>query len=586
MPNKIKFPFPIIKTKIDNIQINWKDICFYRKRDIENILSHSVMCCCFDDNIENCKFIFEIVNIIEKWIHFNTNIMLINNNQAPLTACEDINIVMNGSKLMDFVMNGNFVKERRNSIRGPVSGLFETTDFGYLIQIKTRSSNRFEIIEKFCIESLYEILSIVSELLDQLISGHTFSFPNKFVMMDDRLLSIDNKSQSNNLRILKKIIEEPHFSFTKDIYDKKINPKEMQERNKILLIDMEKILNLIQRENISILSYPYFTFFNMNTDEITFDCINNNLIYRLVKLFSRKSKHFYDLNDIRDNFINRIERHKIKSYYSFNHVFEHKYENLINTDFYEKHDLHDNNMNLWKDFDKYFGNNRMMSFGENKYHTIIINQNMAFATHHDTLVRDFDIVELKLNFCINDDKLSSELISFRIPRFESSDYKKLVNCENRFMTIENSKIKIISKTDFLDNIISRFFSNMHFDPSERSGWEYELTLIMSLIKDTFGHEFNRIKNILKDPETINYKNNLMKNYFNSSIVDYIRIKEEYTPALGIIFKFILFAHELQKLDPLTQKVLMDSQSHNYKVRYDFHRSDFSKIINKMKVLTS
>ncbi len=261
---------PVIKEKIHELKNSQSLDYVSGEKLLTKISTLSVASTLFDDNTS--IILTRLFSLIESWIYIHTNIKLIDNGQLPLYGTETINLVLYGNNVVN-----NYIK---TSIRNQTENknivhdlnkihsldLDEKTEFQYDLHISTSNANRFEIIEKYVIESLVDILNIFSEGFDALFqfSDDLKTFDLIYQQIKTPTIDIEIDYSKKNLIELKKLMEIPFFNFSIDLMFYPSAQKISQARNtNYELTDLiNSQLKELENQSGDIMYFPYIYYFS------------------------------------------------------------------------------------------------------------------------------------------------------------------------------------------------------------------------------------------------------------------------------------------------------------------------------------
>lgn len=179
----------------------------------------------------NPKLFFDIIPYIEKWIYLHTNYMIIDKGFLPLFGHEEIKIINIGGLIWP-IYEGKSIED-----------YYKTN-----LLIKTFSTNRFELLEKYVIISLIHILDFITNL---------FTFPDKKIHKTKHVEIF--KTNNELLNKAKRIFGLSYFPYTINFYLGKEKENNIQYFNSQLINEAVELIKEISNTNDLMLKpYDYY----------------------------------------------------------------------------------------------------------------------------------------------------------------------------------------------------------------------------------------------------------------------------------------------------------------------------------------
>ncbi len=509
----IKLHFPIIKERYHNLeQINYNDIENIFKDITSNAINNNLF-----NSSEIRNTIVRIFGYIEPWLYLKTNIKLIDNNLLPLIGNESIEIILKGDNVINFYFNTINNKKISNDnlfyntkFFNKNTRYFKTSNFDFDLNIKTDNSNRFEIIEKFCLESLTEIFNYITDNFDVLFTLYNdyesleLIFNNDSISDNETSIKIDYSH--NELNKLKKIMAYPNFLFSMNylINPTLANKAESRQINTYIIKNITSEITQMQQKTNNIIFYPYIYYFTkilsgshkFKMTDYGFENIIKNEIKKHFKILAELS--FYGknkINNIIKDIINDIN--KLKNDYKCDNL--NKYENDMYCKIVEINDkLSNNDIKFMPNQSLYIYNNYINNIIETindipkKYHNIIIDQSYSRGSRNNNFIIDYDNITIQLNILLsknnnnNNYKIPINLFNIDIIRINSTVYNEIMNMDKIIFDMSNnnnilSYIKIYTNNSLIYNLIRNLFDETHFLPWYVDNYDEKLFKLLFII---------------------------------------------------------------------------------------------------------
>lgn len=595
----IRSHFPIIKERyhakksINNTFIPAKNL-------LENISTDAVNENIFNEPVIRNTFV-RLISFIEPWIYLRTNIKLINNDLLPLYDDEKIEVIFKGENVINFYFNQ--VENRYHEPHSVFDNLlntfndnkdffdkyakyFRSSHFAFDLNIKTNSSNRFEILEKYVIDSLTEILNIITDGFDALydFSDDLKSLElifNQTMKNEQFNLIIDYSSEKLNR--VKKLMAIPYFTYSSQLL---FNPtsqlqKNARDTNYHIFDQITYEFSNLNNETNNLIFYPYIYYFtklssksnkftmsdygfeNAIKNEINkqFLILANYNFYNLKRKTNMIKSIVNRINDLPDkvvyDIINDDLTIKDESYYHQIHIP--RILNISNVEitpsqsYYVYNNLENNNTDVINSL-------------SSKKHYVIIDQSYSEATRNNSFIIDYDLIRVKLNILLRNIlrenrpgnyKIPSEFLDIYITRINSSRYDEIINTEYILFDISTNTssafVKIYTQKTLIHNLIRTLFDEKHFLPWYVEKYQRRLLKLLFIINLDESNHLDFIQKLLNTPNLTNVVEHLVffendfesYSFYNLVWIDPIFLKKHYE--IEYIIKFILIMEELMKL---------------------------------------
>lgn len=454
-----------------------------------NIPTESLIDNIFNDEIIRNLFI-ELITLIEPWVYLHANIKLVDNGHLPLIGEETINLVSRGENIINYYFNieknkysksnsffnnifGSASDSDNNAFFKKNSGYFKISDIDFNLNIRTNRSDRFEIIEKYVIESLVDVLNILTDGFDALYDYYDKKdiLSNIFQQTSSAIQKIDQdsvESSSNNisvknilihydienLDIIKRMMAIPYFDFSSELM---MHPTpqncKMARKNNFKLIELIDIeIKQLLTVTDDIMFFPYIYYFeNIAGKTLSkpfighekFDAAIRNQINKYFFLLTESNLYnetnrkyvastiLSKLNNLQNNtfYTNKSKTITSPAEYSLDEFYDKIIikpqigidilEILPTDSIYIYNELTDmSSFNISQSTNKCYVPGSQLQNIENialKKHYIIIDQSIASSTRLNTMNIDYDLIKVKLNIILKNVILNNKKVNYPFP---------------------------------------------------------------------------------------------------------------------------------------------------------------------------
>ncbi|AGF85179.1 hypothetical protein QJ854_gp603 [Moumouvirus goulette] len=553
----------------------------------------------------------KLITLVEPWIYLHTNVKLIDNGHLPLIDNESINLISRGKYIFDYYFSqeknkyGNKTSLLNNIleyINGNQSDDFfkkytkylDMPNMSFDLNIKTNNVNRFEIIEKYVVESMVEIFDLLTDGFDTLMdhADNISTLKTFFRPLKSAYGSVENININYNipdLTKLKKIMAKPYFNYSIDLM---LNPsseniKNIRQNNYSTVDEITKHLDNLLNKTDDIMFFPYIYYFSKTICKnqasvapgiIKYEVAIQNEIKKYFILLSEKN--IYSKKNIKRMFgsiINDLSEMNQNTFYLRNmNIYESScsyndvslYETIVIP---KKLGIRDIEIIPRESIYLYNGSNKTESKiieTQNKKHSIIFDQSLAKITRSNTWLTDFDIFKVDLNIAIfhvyyNNQNviypIVADFVSINIERINSSSYVETVNTEPviiNYLENPNINIKSYDKKTLIHKLTKNIFDGEHYLPWYITNYNKSLARVLFLLNTERQQYITFLKKLLTTDDKkklINYSMFYCFNYQAYSFYNLIwtepKIHRQYYE-IEYIIKFIIIMDELVKLPDL------------------------------------
>lgn len=602
--------------------------------ELNSVVTNSVIDNIFGDDIIRNIFI-KLVTLIEPWIYLHTNIKLVDNEHLPLIGEETINLIARGENVISYYFNeekkkysdpNGFFDQIMQFISPKITQLTQTTqsrlpnetffekysnyfkisDIDFNLNIKTSTINRFEVIEKYAIESLIEILNILTDGFD-LLHDYSDNFDllklsfTKVTSIPVKNISIDYYSEK--LNVIKQMMAIPNFKYSTELmlHPTSQNLQNARQSNFKLVKLIEMQLEELMLVTDDIMFFPYIYYFSKMSGKtlsrpfINYDKFNNAIRNEINKYFDLLVEYqLYDIqkrkNTVTD-ILSKLNELKHKTFYINSSNIDATSEEYVMDAFFDKINLpshiNANNLETIPTQSTYLYNDiegvQKIPIEKitSKKHFIVMDQTLASSTRADTYIVDLDTIKVKLNIILKNTLLNDKLTQLAVPadfiditvnRINSTAYVDIVSAPYKLINLQGNAdeklpIKVHDKKTLIRDLMKNLFDGEHFLPWHIDNYDQALMRLLFLLN-------------IDEHEYIQFINNLLTSDNKKSIVDYTMFYrfdyESYSfynlvwidPVIAKkyyeiehIIKFVLVMDELIKLsDQEFNNILKDFQS--------------------------
>ena len=566
----------------------------------------------------------KIISLIEPWVYLHTNLKLIDHGHLPLVDDETINLISQGEYVVDYFFNVE--NEKYNTNSGYFDGLFDrlfssnqtnqtshqgnffSDYYGYFklsnivfdLKIKTSSTNRFEIIEKYAVKSLIVILDIITDKLDAI-----YNYGNNLDELRPIFQKINN-SEIDNIKIdyrpellttIKKIMGNPSFNFTSNLM---LHPTAQLVKNArksnyqmidLLGNNLDSLLN--QRNDIMYFPYVYYFItksgsdFQEKTTKINYQIFDNTIINKINEYFwnlaqlgvyddSRKINFISDttngIRSLNGNPVYLVTDTEFSPAESGEPAFYDRIQFPASLDSSSIEIIPRESVyfyNNGKNIDPPYGEETIKSIAEKK-HRIILDQSKARAIRSNTHIVDVDRVKINLGVVCKDTNfndrsviypIDANITEIKINRINSTNY---IDDVNESWIIIPPEIKSYDKQTIIHKLMGKIFDGDHYLPWYIFNYDRALVRLLFLV-NLDHHEYidflKQLLNTRNEKQLVNYSlfycfNYELYSFYNLIWIDPTIAKKYYE--IEYLIKFILISDNISKLDDTTlQKILFD-----------------------------
>ncbi|QGR54076.1 hypothetical protein [Moumouvirus maliensis] len=574
--------------------------------------------------------IVKLITLIEPWIYLHTNVKLVDNGHLPLIYDESINLVSRGKYILDYYFSQEKNKyDNNNGILNNILSYINdnhSNDFfkkytkyldmpnmSFDLNIKTNNVNRFELIEKYTVESMVEIFDILTDGFDALLDHaddittlKTFFRPLKSAYGSVENINIDY--DTDDLINLKKIMAKPYFNYSMDLM---LNPsseilKNTRPSNYFIIDEITKHLNSLLNKTDDIMFFPYIYFFSKTICKnqasvapgiIKFEVAIQNEINKYFILLAEKN--IYNKKTIKKMFgsiINNLSEINENTFYLRNMNVDESLCDYNDSTLYDtvvipkRLGIRDIEIIPRESVYLFNGDNKTDSKiieTSNKKHSIIFDQSLAKITRSGTWLTDLDIFKIDLNIAIlhvlfNNQNvvypIVADFININIERIASSTYVETVNTAPvivNYLEHPNINIKSYDKKTLIHKLVKNIFDGEHYLPWYIYNYNKSLARVLFLLNTERKPYISFLKKLLtidNKKKLVNYSMFYCFNYQAYSFYNLIWIeptihKQYYE--IEYIIKFIIIMDELVKLPDLElNKIFSD-----FNVSYGWCQND-------------
>ncbi len=608
----IRLQTPIIKETIHPKKtptaLNW----LYPEKIIHNISSKALIDNIYNENYQH--ILVGLISLIEPWVYLHTNLKLIDNGHLPLIDDETIILISSGEYMIDYYYRievnkygkqtdlfDKLLQSVNNSNKDffdKYKNYFKISGIDFDLNINTSNTNRFEIIEKYVIESLVEILDKITDGLDAI-----YNYDNQRDVLlpifnnnynNDNVESIDIDYDLDLLKKVKTIMANPTFKFDKDLmfHPTKSLIMEARETNYRVFNDFGSQIDAIMNNsnNIMIFPYAYFLIKNVhgkndypNSSHKKFDNI----------IINQLNQYFIELSngEIYSNYHkNAFFVDSINGFRSINHdLYLKRFNDFVpeennNNAFYDiikfPNITQVNNMEIIPSDSFYIYNQgkEVIDSIVEKKHNIVVNQSKAKATRSNTYIIDKDTIELNLSVVFKgllfNNKpvvypISSNIVTFEIERINSTNYVDNVNVPYQVLQIKNPKvtIKTYDRKTLINKLMKKLFDEDHFLPWYIPNYNQNIVKLLFLINLDKHEYIDFLKKLLQTQnkkELVDYSLYYCFDYqsysfYNLIWIDPMTVDRYYE--IQYLIKFIIIMDNILLLpDATLRKILIDFNS--------------------------
>lgn len=576
----IHLHLPVIKERHHPLKdAYWKKHC--QTSPLCTLASISYIETFFSDSIIR-ETLLKLFSLLEPWIYLKTNVKLIDNELLPLYSDEKIEIVYGGDNIINYYFNWFKVSPAASDFVEEYLSFFQPSFFEADLLIKTYSTNRFEILEKYAIESLVEILDWLTDGFEALLhlQDHARVLDTLFQdAVDDQEIDIEVDYQLPKLNDIKNLLGEPSFSYSMKLLTGH-SDETAREANYLLINKMEKKIANLGRYSHRLMFYPYFYYFtklfskaklfqldtyhfeNKIKNEINkqFRILAQNQFYQKEKIFKFKKKILTDLKNFPQRLyqcLQNVEIPKLPNNYDLSITpcrFRYLYNDIRGTE------------------------QEFITSISDKKHYCVIDQTFAMTNQNNKLMQDFDFVHLELGLLFHDaaDELfniSPRLFCLKIIRINDSrynDYMKEYHQNNHTNVAPGTtgvKYIKVHEAGFLANrLADNLFNEQHFLPWYIEGYQTKIVKLLFLLHLRNPYQTRFLNRLLRYQTEVSYSTYFGSADKISSFYDVIHIDpyfyQEY-PQAHLIIKFIIVMREMQKMPARRAIDLLETLYTNY-----------------------
>uniref|UniRef100_A0A6G6ACH7 Uncharacterized protein n=1 Tax=Borely moumouvirus TaxID=2712067 RepID=A0A6G6ACH7_9VIRU len=624
----IKLNTPVIKEEIRPIE-NRKSLNRLHPISTIHDISTRNLFNIFSD--PDSQFILvKLISLVEPWIYLHTNVKLVDNGHLPLIYDESINLVSRGKYILDYYFSQE--KNKYDNNNGLLNNILayindnHSNDFfkkytkyldmpnmSFDLNIKTNNVNRFELIEKYTVESMVEIFDILTDGFDALLDHaddittlKTFFRPLKSAYGSVENINIDY--DTDDLINLRKIMAKPYFNYSMDLM---LNPsseilKNTRPSNYFIIDEITKHLNSLLNKTDDIMFFPYIYFFSKTICKnqasvapgiIKFEVAIQNEINKYFILLAEKN--IYNKKTIKKMFgliINNLSEINENTFYLRNMNVDESLCDYNDSTLYDtvvipkRLGIRDIEIIPRESVYLFNGDNKTDSKiieTSNKKHSIIFDQSLAKVTRSGTWLTDLDIFKIDLNIAILHVLFNNlnvvypivaDFININIERIASSIYVETVNTAPviiNYLEHPNINIKSYDKKTLIHKLVKNIFDGEHYLPWYIYNYNKSLARVLFLLNTERKPYISFLKKLLtidNKKKLVNYSMFYCFNYQAYSFYNLIWIeptihKQYYE--IEYIIKFIIIMDELVKLPDLElNKIFSD-----FNVSYGWCQND-------------
>ncbi|ANB50736.1 hypothetical protein [Powai lake megavirus] len=594
----------------------------YPINTIHDISTRSLFSVIYGD-VDSQLILAKIISLIEPWIYLHTNVKLVDHGHLPLIGQETINLISRGKYILDYyyrqekknnTQNDNIFKNilekifniddnESNIFLKNYSKYFNASNMSFDLNIKTDNVNRFEIIEKYSVESMIEIIDIMTDNFDILLDHSedleqikSFFRPISSAYNDVNNINIDY--DSNELNYIKNIMSKPYFDYSANlmIHPDPKNTGEARKNNYKLINDISQNLDKFMDKTDDLMFFPYIYYFTKLCSK-NISTLTSGITKFNVAIKNEINKYFIILAD--RNLYNNDSKHKLFSvivsdlskinsntYYLRNTDVEVSNCNYTDKSLYDtvvlSRRLHQRDIQIIPRNSVYIyngekGTESVYIDGINeKKHNIVFDQSLAQVTRLGTYVTDYDTLKVDLNLTLRDTKYNelyvtypivANFINIRIQRINSSTYITTVDKPHIFINYledKNIYIKSYDRKTLVYNLIENIFNSDHYLPWYLINYDKSMIKLLFLLSTEQHNYILFLKKLLESPnkkQLVNYSMFYCFDYQSYSFYNLIwiepNIHHEYYE-IEYIIKFIIIMDELIKLsDDELDKIFSD-----------------------------
>ncbi|BCS83316.1 hypothetical protein QLL95_gp0807 [Cotonvirus japonicus] len=644
---------PVIKETIRPKKTKMALDKIYPEKKFHKVTKSALMNNVFND-LKSRQAILEILTLIEPWIYLHTNIKLVDHNHLPLIDEETINLISRGEYVVDYYFNverskykeiENFNKlfsgtDISKDFFNKTNRYFQISNISFDLNIKTNNVNRFEILEKYAIESLTQILNIITDNFDALYnySDQPEFLQNLFKNQQTNLVdNIDINYDSVGLQNIKTLMAHPNFDFTSKLMLKPTRDlvKHARQSNFQIISDIDKYLDELLTKYNDIMFFPYVYYFTKKannskyTSTINYKNFENTIINKINENFKflveQKLYNSSTKSNIFNDIIQGLNQMDNQNFYLKKSSIDILPIEETQNAFYDEIKLPSNysvnNLEIIPRESVYIYNNNgknidVINSYSDKKHSLVINQSSGRATRSNTHIRDYDKVKIKINTIFKNlyynnkqviYPIDANIIVICINRITDTSY--LDNMQDTYQYIdiidnsENSKgatttLKSYNRRTLIHKLTKKIFDGEHYLPWFINNYDKELIRLLFLLNLDQHEYIDYLKELLTTSNKkflVNYSLFYCFNYESYSFYNLIwidpSVNDKYYE-ISYIIKFIIIMDEITKLpDKNLIKIIKDYNTsygwydnvdtNNFRKSYLNFRTSLIKIIDTL-----
>lgn len=588
----IKLHIPKIVERIHKLSTIDDSQRQYQMNELLNLPTRAMMQTIFNNADVITNFV-GLIALLEPWIYLHANIKLIDNNHLPLVGEEKITLILTGDTLINYYYNNekdklNLENNRSNIFASNVSqnSFFEKYDkafgqngFEYKLNIKTTNSNRFDIIEKYCIESATEFFDLVAAGLDTIYSYYS---DRKMIGLMFPMLSVKDQNinilyENEYLTRIKNLMASPHFSYSLNLFSSNDDVKRsasftnIRESNINTIDSIDRETRDLPKQMDNLMFFPYIYYFNkiaLKNVSKTSGLSQNFVTILTSKINSfllKLSENFYQNLNNTISYLVSSSKNTLSPIYVKRTTeidpSEDKYlafydEIVVPNNPTFKQDVNES-VYIYGTID---GIKKDIIDVPKRRHFVVVDQSYAQSTRNGTHNQDLDIISLKLNNILAQTGLdmSFNLVKIDIEKYGSSDYGFIAN--SSWNLVEPHNIKIDTKKNLIKNLMEKLFDGRHYLPWNNDiRPDYSISKLLFLLKITNPDELIFLEKILTTNNleqylgyhtfyNINYQTN---SFYNLIWIDHLTVKRYYD--IEYLIKFIILMDNLKNRKNITDE---------------------------------